>query len=305
MLIAGETLTAFEQRLNMPDAAEVILHQAGLAGAATNLGVMPRGREHSLSRKKQVLERLFQECQQKGSWEFTNADVQRVAKQVGFRNPFDATKVDTREVLPSTAMSAGYCLAHVGQGKHVFIPELRYWFHDFEPITTKEIVSWRYRKSLLNDLDRGEASTLSFVLNQRILHDFIYEDVVASPKVYIPGRTRATLEYTVGQTRLQAVNQQLEMDLVLEYQGTVTVLEAKSKFLSNFAVYQIYHPIKYYLQQSQAKGIPIAHLNACYVLKQTRSGTTRVRMYLYEFDDPDRLDSIRLVRKAEYHLQQR
>lgn len=237
--------------------------------------------------------------------EFTNADVRRVAKQVDFGNPFDATKVDAREILPQSIASKGYCIAHIGKGRHAFIPEIQHWFHDFEPIASTETIQWRYRKSLLNDLDRGEASTLSLVLNQRILHDFIYEDVVASPKVYIPGRTRATLTYFVGQTKLRAESQQMEMDLVLEYQGTVTVLEAKSKFLNNFAVYQIFHPVKYYLQRAQEKQIPIAHVNACYVLKETRRGQTQVRMYLYEFGDADRLDSIRLVRKAEYHLQQR
>lgn len=262
----------------------------------------------SLSRKQQVLETLFQECQQRGNMEFTNEDVRRVALRVGFGNPFDATKVDTREILPDSIRQQGYCLAHIGRGRHVFIPELPHWYHDFETIDTDEVIRWRYRKSLLNNLDRGEASTLSLALNQRILYDFIYEDVVASPKVYIPGRTRVDLEYFVGTTRLVAQDQQLEMDLTLEYQGTVTVLEAKSKFLSNFAVYQVFHPIKYYLQRAREVGIEIPHINACYVLKHTPRGLsplTQVRMYLYEFDDPDRLNSIRLVRKAEYHLQQR
>ncbi|MFN4034320.1 MAG: DUF6997 domain-containing protein, partial [Fimbriimonadales bacterium] len=192
-------------------------------------------------------------------------------------------------------------------GKHLFIPELSHWYHDFEKIEADEVVHWRYRKSLLNDLNRGEASTLSLALNQRILHDFIYEDVVANPKVYIPGRTRVDLEYVVGTTPLKAKDQQLEMDLTLEYQGTVTVLEAKSRFLKNFAVYQVFHPIKYYLQRAHKVGIEIAHINACYALsaRQGRSSTTQVRMYLYKFDDPNRLDSIRLVRKAEYHLLQR
>ncbi|MDW8107941.1 MAG: hypothetical protein RMK45_10760 [Armatimonadota bacterium] len=196
----------------------------------------------------------------------------------------------------------------MGKGKHRFIPELQFWYHDFEQIHENEVVAWRYRKSLLNDLERGEASTLSLVLNQRILHDFIYEDVVASPKVYVPGRTRVDLEYYVGNTLVRAQSQQLEMDLVLEYQGTVTILEAKQKPLTNFAVYQIFHPIKYFLQKAREAKLQIPHINACYVLKQTtrrRGSVIRVQMYLYEFADPDRLDSIRLIRKAEYRLRPR
>lgn len=110
--------------------------------------------------------------------EFTNQDVKKAASKVGFSNPFDVTKVDTREMLPPAIVEEGYCVAHTGRGRHIFIRELNHWYHDFELIEPDEVVEWRYRKSLLNDLHGGEAGTLSLVLNQRILHDFIYEDVV-------------------------------------------------------------------------------------------------------------------------------
>jgi hypothetical protein len=272
---------------------------------------MQTSQNQQLSKKQQVLERLFLQCEQKGSYEFSNSDVKQVAAAVEFGNPFDATKVDSREILPQSIRQKGYCIAHLGEGKHRFIPELQNWYHDFETILPEEVIEWRYRKSLLNDIDRGEASALSFAFNQHILHDFIYEDVVASPKIYVPGRSRTTIEYTVGSTRVEAKNQQLEMDMVLEYQGTVTVIEAKNKTFSsftNFAVYQLFYPIKYYLNRAKDKKISIPHINACYVLRQASSrasGVVKVRLYLYEFADPDRLDSIRLVRKAEYHLKQR
>jgi len=272
---------------------------------------MQTSQNQQLSKKQQVLERLFLQCEQEGSYEFSNSDVKRVADAVEFGNPFDATKVDSREILPQSIRQKGYCIAHLGEGKHRFIPELQNWYHDFETILLEEVIEWRYRKSLLNDIDRGEASALSFAFNQHILHDFIYEDVVASPKIYVPGRSRTTIEYTVGSTRVEAKNQQLEMDMVLEYQRTVTVIEAKNKAFSsftNFAVYQLFYPIKYYLNRAKNKKISIPHINACYVLRQASSkasGETKVRLYLYEFADPDRLDSIRLVRKAEYHLKQR
>jgi hypothetical protein len=101
----------------------------------------------------------------------------------------------------------------------------------------------------------------------------------------------------------------MEMDLVLEYQGVVTVFEAKSKqkFPSDFAVYQLFHPAKFYYEKLRQAGLS-AKVNACYILKSgggKRSPLVLVRFYLYEFRDFDRLDSIRLVRKAEYHLQPR
>ena len=273
---------------------------------------MQTSQNQQLSKKQQVLERLFLQCEQKGSYEFSNSDVKQVANAVDFKNPFDATKVDSREILPQSIYQKGYCIAHIGKGRYRFIPELQNWYHDLETILPKEeVIKWRYRKSLLNDIDRGEASALSLAFNQHILHDFIYEDVVASPKIYVPGRSRTTIEYTVGNTHIKAEDQQLEMDLVLEYQGTVTVIEAKNKAFSsfkNFAVYQLFYPIKYYLNRAKDKEISIPHINACYVLRQASSGAsgvTKVRLYLYEFANPKRLDSIRLVRKAEYHLKQR
>lgn len=271
---------------------------------------MPKQNAQSLSRKQQVLEKLFERCRKRGSMEFSNDDVRYIASQVGFGNPFDVTKVDTRESLPPSIIEKGYCIAHIGRGKHRFIRELKHWYHDFECIEDDETFEWRYRKSLLNDLDRGEASTLSLALNQRILHDFIYEDVVAAPKVYIPGRTRTNLAYSVGNTPLEAKDQQLEMDLVLEYQGKVTVLEAKNRAISNFAVYQIFHPINYYLNRAKQANLWLSYrdINACYILKEVQRGrnpTACLRLYLYEFDDPDRLDSVKLVRKARYRLRQR
>jgi hypothetical protein len=165
---------------------------------------MQTSQNQQLSKKQQVLERLFLQCEQKESYEFSNSDVKQVADAVGFGNPFDATKVDSREILPQSIRQKGYCIAHIGRGRHRFIPELQNWYHYFEDISPEEVIEWRYRKSLLNDIDRGEASALSLAFNQHILHDFIYEDVVASPKIYVPGRSRTTIEYTVGSTHVKA-----------------------------------------------------------------------------------------------------
>ncbi len=139
---------------------------------------------------------------------------------------------------------------------------------------------------------------------------FLYEDVVASPKIYVPGRKKADLKYYVGNIPISTQSLQMEVDLTLEYQGTVTVLEAKARLMSDFAVYQIFHPLMYYHLQDQKLKLGIRTVNACYILKDERKDSnqerqTFVRLYLYEFDAPDRLDSIRLARKAEYRLRRR
>lgn len=49
------------------------------------------------SKKKQVLQKLFEECQQSGQWQFDNALVKRVCADLGFGNPLDVTKMDAAE----------------------------------------------------------------------------------------------------------------------------------------------------------------------------------------------------------------
>jgi hypothetical protein len=68
---------------------------------------MQTSQNQQLSKKQQVLERLFLQCEQKKSYEFSNSDVKQVAAAVGFGNPFDATKVDSREVLPAVNTPTG------------------------------------------------------------------------------------------------------------------------------------------------------------------------------------------------------
>lgn len=257
----------------------------------------------SPSLKKKVLEALFLFCQERNDMTFTNDEVKYIAAKLHFGNPFDVTKVDSRQGLPESIRAKGYCIAHIGKGKHRFIPELKYWYHDFEDIQPNELFVWRYKKSLINSIDRGEASTLSLLLNQRTLYDFIYEDITVSPKIYIPGRTKADLKYWVGRTFIEAKSQQIEMDLVLEYQGVVTIVEAKNQIMPNFAVYQLFHPVKYYLDKARHLGIDISRIQGCYVMKgKGEPETIMLRMYLYGFSDENRLDSITLIRKAEYKL---
>ncbi|CUU36768.1 MAG: hypothetical protein K6U12_00205 [Armatimonadetes bacterium] len=265
---------------------------------------MPK-RQQTSSVKRQVLEALFQQYLRTGDPVFDNDAVKAVCHQLGFGNPFDATKVDTKSELPDIMVQNKYCVAHIGKGKHQFVQALSDWYHDFEPIQGNEQWEWRYRSSLLNDLESGESSTLSLAFNQRILHDFLYEDITASPRIYIPGRPRLTMSYRVGSVQLQLTSQQMEVDLTLEHDRIVTVVEAKNSLLSDFAIYQIFHPFKYYSQKLRDRGSPAKEVNACYVLRSEQTGLICVRMYLYRFLDEDRIDSIQLVRKAEYRLVRR
>lgn len=47
--------------------------------------------------KQQVISRLFEICSQRGKFIFDNNLVKKVCTELGFGNPFDATKVDNSE----------------------------------------------------------------------------------------------------------------------------------------------------------------------------------------------------------------
>ena len=258
-----------------------------------------------MSKKQEVIARLFQTCQQRGKRTFDNELVRKVAREVGFGNPFDATKVDRLELLPPEVRSAGYYILHIGEGRHRFVKGIEVGYHRFEPIEESDRIPWKYRPSVLNELDTSESNILSVASNQRVLHDFLYEDIVASPKVYNSRRTKLSFSFFAGEEYIETRNLQMEIDMTLEYQRVVTVIEGKNGFPPDFAVYQIYFPFRYYHTLNEQHNLGIQQVQACYILRQRRRGQSTLRLYLYTFDDINNMASIRLLKKAEYSLLRR
>jgi hypothetical protein len=50
--------------------------------------------EKRIAKKQQVIAKLFKICKEKGDYVFDNALVKKVCRDIGFGNPFDATKVE-------------------------------------------------------------------------------------------------------------------------------------------------------------------------------------------------------------------
>ena len=255
-----------------------------------------------MGRKQEVILRLFRICRRRGEMTFDNEMVKDVARRVGFRNPFDVTKVDRSELLPEEVREAGYYILHLGGGRHRFVRGIEVGYHRFEPIAEEERIPWKYRPSVLNELDTSESNILSVASNQRILHDFLYEDIVASPKVYNARRTKLSFSFYVGSEWVETDNLQMEIDMTLEYQRVVTVIEGKNGFPKDFAVYQIYFPFRYYHILDQRHNLGVERVQACYILRRRHGGRSTLRLYLYTFDDVNNMASIRLLKKAEYSL---
>ena len=113
----------------------------------------------NISKKKRVIACLFHHCKRVGNLEFDTDLVREISREIGFKNTYDATKIDQSEKLPEEVRNAGYCIAGLGKGHYRFIKGLDVWYHRFEAITENEIIPWPYKPSLLNHTDDSESTS--------------------------------------------------------------------------------------------------------------------------------------------------
>lgn len=263
------------------------------------------------SKKDQVIEELFKICKRKNNFVFHNDLVKDVCKKVGFGNPFDVTKLDNKTKLPDILVKNDYAIIHIGSGKHKFINGIDKVFHDFEKI--QKTIDWPYKKSLLNQYNSSESNILSVANNQRILHHFLFGqdtefddvDITKRPKTYFPHRTKTSFEYNFGKdTLLEMKNIQIEVDLTIEFQGTIGVFEGKNGKPDTFSIYQIYHPFLYYYnanKKTELKG-KIKQIYCVYVVREKTKTHDTIKLWAYTFSNPLDITSIKFIKSAAYNL---
>lgn len=254
--------------------------------------------------KGAVILELFNRCQQRNDWTFHNNEVKEVAKQFGFGNAFDVTKVDNSSILPQELIDEDYFITHLGKGYHQFVRGIQNGYHSFESIPAKDEIDWNYKKSILNEFDSSESNILSVGFNQSIIHHFLYNDIRENPNIYNARRTKMDLAYQIGGTDIKADKLQMEIDLTLELRGKVTVFEGKNNFPVNFAVYQLYHPFLYYVQLKERHNLPISEISCCYLLRRKNLNGSVIRIYEYGFADIYNMASIFLLKSRQYNLKQ-
>ena len=96
--------------------------------------------------------------------------------------------------------------------------------------------------------------------------------------------------------KIIAKNQQIEIDLTIEFNGTIGIFEAKNGSPNNFNIYQIYHPFLYYHNSN----LPIKEIICVYLVWQ--KDKQKIKLWAYTFDNPLRLDSIKFIKSKEYIL---
>ena len=270
-----------------------------------------------LSRKQQTQEEIFNICRKESSNSvgepvsqdqkdliFDNKLVKNVCKKNKFGNPFDVFHSDNTDRLAPVLRENNYFVVHLGGGRHKFVRGIRHGYHKFEDVNMENVRERAYRSSILNELNTSESNILSVAYNQRIMHDFLYGEVAASPKIYNSHRTKITAKYKIKNENIFIDKQQIEIDMTAEEDGVVTIFEAKNGFPDDFAVSQIYLPFLYYTTHKE-EGLPIKELNACYLLRKKNKTGSILRFYSYTFTDPYNMASISLIKNAEYRIVRR
>ena len=241
---------------------------------------------------------MYALCKSRGDLTFDNDEVKKVCSKVGFGNPFDATKWDNSAALPQALVEDDVFVVHLGRGRHQFVSGIAVGYHAFERIPAERQYQWPYRRSILNNVNTSESDIPWAGYNQRIIHDFLYEDIAASPKVYYSNRMHVPLDYRIGDDEINAGGLQVGIDFTTEHQGTVTVFEAKNGEPADFNVFQLFNPFRYYSGLGATRDIPVDTVNGCYLLRHEN----RLRLYLYTFEDLRDPGAIQLLRNAEYTL---
>ena len=251
------------------------------------------------SKKKQVITELYDMCKCRRDFVFTNDEVKAVCAKVGFGNPFDATKIDSSTGLPDALVKDDAFVIHLGRGSHQFVFGIENGYHKFEDVPENHKYQWNYRRSILNNINTSESNIPYLGYNQRIVHHFLYEDMDTSPKVYFSYRVQIPLDYRIGGSEVNATRARVEIDMTTEHLGTITVFEAKNGEPADFNVFQLFNPLRYYLQA--VENLAESSIECCYLLRLA----DRLRLYLYRFNDSRNPGSIEFMRNAEYMLVER
>jgi hypothetical protein len=251
------------------------------------------------SKKRKSIRLIFEDLQKKNPHSnklvFSNEIVKKVTGDVKFSNQFDATKFESYEKLPDCLRENGFFIIHLGKGRHVFIKGNGY--HNFEPI--KETKEWKTRKSLIGELGKSEASTMSELYNSKIIHDFLYGKSNVDIQVHTARRTRTSYDVIVSNEKLHADKQQIEIDGIFETEEIIAAVEVKNVDLKDFEIRQLFNILKYF---EEKKLPPKYKLRIIFIVRIKNKEKNIFRLYEYEFLDKERLDSIKLVRNMQYNI---
>jgi len=103
-----------------------------------------------MATKKEIIEYIFKECEKNGNYVFNNNYVKNVLQKLNSStNPYDITKLDSKDKYPEYVKNKNFALIHLGSGKHKFIKVLDKLYPKFDTIKKEEVINFLYRPRML------------------------------------------------------------------------------------------------------------------------------------------------------------
>ena len=196
-------------------------------------------------------------------------------------------------------MTRGYCVLHLGRGRHAFVRALDKMYHALQaPSETKD---WKYTPSPLNGIETSEAWQFSFVFNHRLAHDFLWDMQSKNPFLYTQKRTKMTIDFRIGSLELRARGLMVEIDGTICLPTELALFEFKNGIRSDFNVVQLFFP-NAYMRYLQTHGRLDKRLNIRLVYAVRALRRRAIDFHEFAFSNHLDMGTIKLVKSRRYNL---
>ena len=255
------------------------------------------------SNKRNVIDKIFNRLREihpdSRIIAFDNDEIKGISGEA-FKNQFDATKYDSSILLPQSLRNAGFFILHLGRGSHAFVKGEGY--HKFESIT--QIKEWKTNESIMDELSKSEAQTASTAFNDKIIHDFLFNDTKKDIKLHTARRAKVQYSLIIGNNKIEMNNLQIEMDGVYECESekTIAVVEVKNTEHPDFEIRQLFSDMKYF---EVHKGIEIPNnyrIRYLFMIRIKDGKNDMFKIYEYDFKNKEDPNSIYLKKSVQYNI---
>ncbi len=206
-----------------------------------------------------------------------------------FREPRLMTKFDSKIDLPTIFNENHLAILPTKRGEYLIGRFQNYQDIDIDNSIDVETM---YLPDYITTIDSknitSEAISLSSAFISGMLADLVGEEVIPT----IQGRMgTGTFEYTIkaendNDFNIHVENSQMEIDGSYEGLTKFVIVEAKNHYMSDFIVRQLYYPYRVWSNETNKEIIPVMLIKHDNIFN----------FYVYQFDNKDNYNSIKLVK---------
>ena len=209
-----------------------------------------------------------------------------------FREPRLMTKFDHKVNLPAIFAENGLSILPITRGDYVIASFAAY--KEFEEMSpdVERISIPAHIQSLMPQFLISEAIALNCAKACGIIEDFLEDEALVST---VNGRMGSGafafhIDTAAGSRLISVANSQIEIDAAYEGINYLSLFEAKCDLSDDFLVRQLYYPFRVWSGRVTKPVKPVFLIFS--------NGT--FNLYQYQFDDPQRYNSLRLVKQKNY-----